>query len=198
MPRTSSPVTMPGSPGLVGIGTRASPPSARASSSPPPATRRWRRGIWRFRTVSAWTIPRATIASARLESLSELAKRPVDELHAHRALADRRGHALDAARACVADGEDARPARLQQVGLAGERPAGLLELGRLEVGAGLHEVLLVERHAALQPAGVGIGAGHQEEMTDRARLGLPGVEPAPADPLQAVPSLERVDLRPHA
>ena len=61
-------------------------------------------------------------------------------------------------------------AGLQQVGARGQRPAGLVELVGPEIGAGLDEVLVVERQAALEPGGVRIGAGHQEHVADRARL----------------------------
>src|SRR5204862_2821048 len=137
------------------------------------------------------------IASPRA-AVSELAKGAVYELHAHRALAHRRRHALDAARSRIADREDARPARLQQLGSAGERPSCRLELIRMEGSSGLDEVLVVERHASLDPGGVRVGAGHQEHVTDRAQLRFPGVELAPSDPLELVGSLEPVDLRARA
>ena len=48
----------------------------------------------------------------------------MDELDGHRALADRGGHALDRAVPHVAGDEDAGHARLEQVRVAVERPAG--------------------------------------------------------------------------
>src|SRR5256884_7303959 len=116
----------------------------------------------------------------------DLAQGPVDELNAHRALAHRRRDALHAARPHVSDREDARPDRLQQIGSTGQRPSRLLEVIREEVGSGLDEVLVVERQASLEPGGVRVGAGHQEQVTDRARLRFPGVELAPSDPLETV------------
>ena len=68
---------------------------------------------------------------------------------------------------------------------------GLLELLGLEVGSGLDEALVVERHASLEPGGVRVGAGHQEHVADRARLRFPGVEVAPSDLLEAVGPLEQ-------
>ena len=59
-------------------------------------------------------------AFSRLPSL--LGERAMDELHADRAFADGRGDALDAARAHVADGEDAVAAGLE-AGTAGARAA---------------------------------------------------------------------------
>src|ERR1700682_339978 len=135
---------------------------------------------------------------ATVSGTLELSQRPVYELNAHRALAHRGGDALHAARPHIADREDARLARLQEIGSTGQRPSCLLEVTREEVSSCLDEVLVVERHASLEPRGVRVGAGHQEQVTDRAGLRFPGVELAPSDPLEAVGSLSRAILRPRA
>src|SRR2546422_8847288 len=98
---------------------------------------------------------------------SKLAERAVDELHAHRALTDGRRDAFDASRSDVADGEDARPAPLEQLGSASERPDCVLEVARVEVSSGPDEALGVQHHATLQPRRVRVGARHQEKVAVR-------------------------------
>src|SRR5262245_16599677 len=134
--------------------------------------------------------PAASCSSVPLK----LAKRAMNELDAHRALAHCRCHSLDAARADVPDREDTRPARLQQFRSAGQRPPSLLELTGEEVGAGLDEALVVHHHASFEPGRVRIGPGHQEQVIDLADLRLARVELTPADPLETIGPLEPVDL----
>src|SRR5436309_3324420 len=90
---------------------------------------------------------------------------------------------------------DLTSACLEQIRSPGERPSCFFELGGVEIGAGLDEVLVVERHASFEPARVRVGARHQEQVADRPRLRPSGVELAPSDPLEAAGPLERVDLR---
>ncbi len=92
-------------------------------------------------------------ACARYSWISETAIEPFP---------DGARHALDRARAHVARDEDARHARLEQVRVAPERPAG-----RLGVGAGQDEAALVARDDALQPVGARRGADEDEAGVDR-------------------------------
>src|SRR5262245_14839711 len=98
----------------------------------------------------------------------------VQRRHHLGALADRGGDTLHRAAADVADREDARPARLEGMPIAG---AGL--------GAGAYEPIAVERDAALgEPRGVRIGADEEEELRGAAAGLLTAVARAPADRLQ--------------
>src|SRR6185436_12600843 len=100
----------------------------------------------------------------------------MQELHADRSLADRRGDALDRAGADVARAEHARQAGLEEERPPTGRPALAVELRLDEIGTGADESLLVERDAAVQPGAVRLGAGHEEDVRDRA-LGLAAGSP---------------------
>src|SRR5262249_47490807 len=90
------------------------------------------------------------------------------------ALADRGGDPLHRAAADVADSEDARPAGLEGMPIAG---AGL--------GAGANEAMAVERDAALgEPRGIRIGADEKEELRGAAADLPTAAARAPADRLQ--------------
>src|SRR5262245_62433596 len=117
----------------------------------------------------------------------------VDELDRRRALADGRGDALHAAGADVADGEDAGDAGLERIGGARQRPLRRRELLVAEVDAGLHEPLLVDLEAAVEPLGVGTRAGHQEEVAHVARLALARLLVAPRDALETSVAADLVE-----
>src|SRR5450432_3769949 len=72
------------------------------------------------------------------------------------ALADARGDALDAAMAHVAGREDAGHARLQQVGVAVERPRRGCEIR--DIAPSAHEAASVADDLLGQPTGVRIGS----------------------------------------
>src|SRR6202035_432593 len=122
-----------------------------------------------------------------------LGQHPVDELHADRALADRRGHPLDAPRAHVADREDPGAAGLEEERPARQRPARRPQLLGAEVGAGLDEALVVHRHAAREPAGVGPRAGHHEDVADLGGGPLAASPVEPGDALELALAVERHD-----
>ena len=63
-----------------------------------------------------------------------------------------------------------------------------------QVGAGAHEALVVERHAALAASGVGHGAGHEEDVADRRASRRSPAPCAPDDALEVVVALQRHDL----
>ncbi len=120
------------------------------------------------------------------------------ELDRGRALAHRGRHALHAPRPDVADREHPGQAGLELVGPALERPLRRLQILGLEVHAGLDEALRVERHAAAEPPGVRVGAGHGEDVPDVAGLAdltLWGLGAPPPDALQPHVALEGLDLR---
>ena len=83
----------------------------------------------------------------------------VDELHGHRALADRGRAALSRAGADVAGGEDAGQARLEQV--VGAR-----------VGAGEDEAVLVARDRVAEPLGARQRAEEEEQERERQALAV--------------------------
>src|SRR6185312_13907633 len=90
-----------------------------------------------------------------------------DQPYCHGALADRGRGTLDRAAADVADGEDSRPAGLEE-----QRSRGLaVESGRRNVGAGEQEPVAVFGELASQPAGPGFGADKDEQPSD-GELGL--------------------------
>src|SRR5690349_18684558 len=84
---------------------------------------------------------------------SELLQRAVHELNANGALAHGGGNALDAARARVSHAKHTGDAGLHQVGAAGRAPVSDRQVLGHEIGAGLHELLVVEQRAAFEPAG---------------------------------------------
>src|SRR5690348_12262626 len=88
----------------------------------------------RTRRRRGWTWP------VRAPADPSPAEYPMDHLDADRSFADRRGHALDVARANVADGEDTQHAGLEQVRATRERP--VLEVLRSQVRPGLDEALV--------------------------------------------------------
>ena len=90
-----------------------------------------------------------------------------DQPYCHGALADRGRGTLDRAAADVADGEDSRPAGLEE-----QRSRGFaVESGRRNVGAGEQEPVAVFGELASQPAGPGFGADKDEQPPD-GELGL--------------------------
>src|SRR5687768_18162659 len=114
----------------------------------------------------------------------------MDELDADRPFPHRRGDALYAGRTRVADAKDSRDAGLHEQGAAGEGPVGQSEIVGQELAAGSYELLVVDEHAALDEARIGIRAGHQEQIADAAHFPLAGFEPPPADALETVFALE--------
>src|SRR5439155_26911411 len=97
---------------------------------------------------------------------ASLAQHVMNERDRNRALANGRGDALDAARADIADGEDAWPARFEQQRRARQWPAGGGEIVVREIRTGLDEAVLVEREASIEPAGVRHRARHHEDVSD--------------------------------
>ena len=152
--------------------TRSTPSSARSS--------RARSGAGATSTSSSSSLCPSP-AGRRYSST----QRAVHELDADGALAHGGGDALDAARAHVAHGEDAGPVGLEEERRARQRPARASAARRREVGAGLHEALVVERHARLEPAGV---RRRRRSSGRRGRWGRPRWRPVgcrAADPLAA-------------
>jgi len=101
-----------------------------------------------------------------------------DEPHRHRAFPDRGRGPLDRPAADVADGEDPGPAGFQEQG----HPAGVVEPGFRDVGAGEQEPAGVFGELARQPPGAGLGADENEQAPDGQRRCL---LPAGIDELHA-------------
>src|SRR5207248_7997882 len=80
------------------------------------------------------------------------------ELDDGRPLAHGGRDALDRAAADVALGEDTGDARLEE-----RRAPAVRVVGRVDVGSGQYEPLLVARHDAVEPAGVRLGPDQNEE-----------------------------------
>src|SRR5258706_13866791 len=102
-------------------------------------------------------------ASRKIAAL--FAQDPVHERNRDRAFSDGGGHALDVARAHVADRKNAGKARLQKVGRAGKRPLRGRQIFRREIGSGLDERVLVERDAGLEPGGAGVRTRIKQTVT---------------------------------
>src|SRR3954453_3916154 len=112
------------------------------------------------------------------------------ERNRDRALTDRRGDPLDIAATHIADRENPRAAGFEEIRRPGERPTGSGQNVGAEIRAGLDEAFLVERDAAIQPARVRNRAGHDEEVSNRARLGFAGRRRAPGDALEPTIAVE--------
>src|SRR5471032_3261666 len=78
-------------------------------------------------------------ASKRPDPANLIGQHRMQRLHGRRSLADAGGDPFDRTAAHVADGEDARPARLEEMRRALQLPRAVRNMG-----AGQHEVLLVE------------------------------------------------------
>src|SRR6266550_175872 len=112
-----------------------------------------------------------------------------------RPLAHGRCHPFQAPGADVAHREDPGATRLEQMGSAGERPPrGGQLLGR-QVRSRLDEPVVVEREAAVQPAGARHRARHGEDVPDAVRLDASALVIAPAHALEVAVALEAHDLR---
>ena len=109
-----------------------------------------------------------------------LGQHAVRHLNADGALADRRGDALHVPGAHVAHGEHAGDAGFQHVRRALERPLHVRQVLRRELRTRAYEPLLVQAHAALQPAGIGQRAGHEENVRDVVRFHATGAAPCEA------------------
>src|SRR5437868_9864639 len=88
----------------------------------------------------------------------------MDERHRARSLADCRRNALDVSAAHVADREDCRQARFEEMRRAAERPLRGGEIVRRKGGTGLDEAAVVEGETALEPLRGGDRAGHDEDV----------------------------------
>src|SRR4030095_11915827 len=84
-----------------------------------------------------------------------------DQPYRHRAFADGSRSALASPAADVSDGEDARPAGLQE-----QRRHAVLQLDRGKVGTGEQESVAVFGELAGQPSGSGFGADEDEQPAD--------------------------------
>ena len=112
----------------------------------------------------------------------------MDAGHHLRAFADRAADPLDRARAHVADREDARDARLEQLRLVLRQRAGAGAAGDDEAG-------LVQFEAALRDqAGLGFRADEHEQVLQRQPALLAVATVAPADGLQRVAAFELAQL----
>src|SRR5207245_10850178 len=100
--------------------------------------------------------------------VGELAQHPMHELNADRSLAHGRSNALDAAGAHVARGEYPRYAALQQVRRTWQAPACIRQLFLAKVGPSLHEAMIIQHYAALQPTRIRLRARHQEYVSERS------------------------------
>src|SRR5438270_13743924 len=88
----------------------------------------------------------------------------MNEGHGNRSFADGRGYALEISTADVADREDARQARFEEVGQPDERPPRGDEIVVRQVGTGLDEAVVIERDAAVEPFRRRHGPGHHDGM----------------------------------
>ena len=94
-------------------------------------------------------------------------KGPMDESDGNRAFPDRRGNALHATSANVADGEDSWQTRLEQVRNPGEGPVGFSQIFRRQIGSGLDESRFLQGKTATQPLGAGDSTHHREHVPNR-------------------------------
>jgi len=63
-----------------------------------------------------------------------------------------------------------------------------------QVGSGFHEAVVIERHAALQPACVRLRPRHQEYVPEIGHFEFP-IAGRPRDTLQSIRAVERRELR---
>src|SRR5436853_5362196 len=116
------------------------------------------------------------------------------ELNADRSLAHGRSNALDAAGAHVARGEYPRYAALQQVRRTWQAPACIRQLFLAKVGPSLHEAMIIQHYAALQPSRIRLRARHQEYVPEIRRFEF-SITVRPGDALQSIGAVERRQLR---
>ena len=112
----------------------------------------------------------------------------------NRALPNRRRHPLDIASPDVADREHAGQTRLEEVGSSGKRPMRGGQILWGQIGAGLDEFLRVARDAPREPACVGHGTGHGEDVADGVGLAGPRLIVPPAYALEMVAAFECRDF----
>src|SRR5207249_11896202 len=115
----------------------------------------------------------------------------MDKSHGHRSFSDSRRDAFDVAAAYVADGEDSGPIRLQQVRRPRQRPGGCRQILLRQVRTGLDESARVEHDAAIEPAGIGDGTSHDEDVSDAMRLDDACPAIAPLDAIEMPLALQR-------
>src|SRR5512135_139350 len=110
----------------------------------------------------------------------------VHERDRNRSFPDGGGHALDAPRPHIADREYAGQTRFVEVRRAAMRPTRGGQLVLRQVTPRLDESLRVAHDAAIEPARVGIAAGHEEDVPDVVGLGFPGLIVPPAHAFEMV------------
>src|SRR5437588_5439204 len=111
-----------------------------------------------------------------------------------RSFAHGRRNPFDAAATHVSHGENVRQTGLKQVRPAGQGPVRSVQVLWRQNGASLNEALVVERDAAIEPAGVGSGASHDENVANLVFLGLPGLPISPTNGFEVIVSFEGDDL----
>src|SRR5437763_4358508 len=109
----------------------------------------------------------ASVAMARPSSpgsvISTFGEEAMRELHRDGAFANGRGDALHGLVANVSGGEHARNARLEKVGVAGQRPSARTSALLLEIGSGEYEAILIALNDAGNPLRPRLGADEREE-----------------------------------
>src|SRR5215471_5786639 len=121
--------------------------------------------------------------------LGDIAEKAVQRRHHLGALADRTADSLDRAGTDIADGKHA--------GHGGFELRARTTQVEVRLGAGDDEARPIERDATtIEPAGGGIGADEQEEISDIGGAFLAGQPAAPADALERgiMPALQRRDF----
>src|SRR6185436_12638744 len=113
----------------------------------------------------------------------------VDKRDCNRSLADRRGHALEASSAHVADGEDSGETGLEEVRGSSQRPFRGRQVLRRQVRSCLDKALIIQRKTAIEPASVRDGSRHHEDVLDTARFDSARSIITPANPLQLIARL---------
>src|SRR5207244_6703695 len=120
-----------------------------------------------------------------------VSQRLVDERDRHAALADRGRDALDRSVADVTAGEDARHARLEQIGITLELPGAA---GR-HVRAGQHEAARIESDLGRKPRRLGVRADEDEDAARLEPRRLAGDTIPDVDRLQGELPVRGDDLR---
>ena len=105
-----------------------------------------------------------------------------------------RAHAKEHGYATDRIGEDAGPARFQQMRRAGKRPMRRGEILLCQVGPRLYESELIEYDTAIEPVRARCGAGHDEHVSDVAAIRCTTQVVAPAHALEMIFAVECRDL----
>jgi hypothetical protein len=97
-------------------------------------------------------------------------QRLMHQANRRRSFADCRRHALDVARAYIANRKHARQTGLENIRTAPQRPACAGEIFRRQIWSSLDKALLILNNTSFEPSRVRASSGHHENVPDVVSL----------------------------